>query len=489
MKCNEDVLCQEESVHNFTYVGDFVLESSRVLPYDIFHRAFVVFMLYLPIDAYKIRFIHTAFFVGLLHCTNASEFRPGCCSYTKKFKIILDKTLTPEGAHDFSSWFSNITYWYKERMVNQYGVAKGGIGTPTICKGTAVKGNKFHNDDYRSLFENVYTNMVRNESLNSLHEVPQSINVTVNVSSSIINIIHSSLILRERKNYSASGAEDTSRTLALISYTTMGVSTVALIVTSVFLIYLSHLKSLADQMIINIMANLILVNTLFIFGIGATAYETICFGIGVVLHYLWLCVFSWVCIYTAVIARILYELKRNIAFNAEEHHNKRWLYGLSYGLPALIVLPCLLIEYLQIENFKMQYNHRACFPTGYPTNIIFFTGPIILSLFVNFCLLVLSLKLLAFYCQQRIRGSSLSNLSYCMSFIRLCVISGIFWLLGVLAEALDDAILAFSFVILAGCQGLTVCLCILTSYRLRTLGRKRQIPQKSTSKSFLETRT
>jgi len=117
------------------------------------------------------------------------------------------------------------------------------------------------------------------------------------------------------------------------------------------------------------------------------------------------------------------------------------------------------------------YGKSVCFSNKYPANIIFFSGPVIISVFINFVCLV---QIVYQICRIRIeirhvRRSSHYNDAHV--YLRIVVLSGIFWSTGIFASVSESDLLDYIFTLLCGLQGFCITLANMTTTRIKC-GRK-----------------
>lgn len=109
------------------------------------------------------------------------------------------------------------------------------------------------------------------------------------------------------------------------------------------------------------------------------------------LHYAWLSTFSWTLVDSIHLYRMLTEM-RDV-----NHGQMRFYYAMGYGAPAIIVGLTIGVRADQYGNFYF------CWLSIYETVIWSLIGPICLAIFVNFCILVMSIRA-AFTLKEHIMG-------------------------------------------------------------------------------------
>ena len=137
----------------------------------------------------------------------------------------------------------------------------------------------------------------------------------------------------------------------------------------------------------------------------------------------------------------------------------------------MFVGPAVGIDQLGPDYLSSGYGKSVCFSNKYPANIIFFSGPVIISVFINFVCLV---QIVYQICRVRIeirhvRRSSHYNDAHV--YLRIVVLSGIFWSTGIFASVSESDLLDYIFTLFCGLQGFCITLANMTTARVKC-GRK-----------------
>ena len=133
----------------------------------------------------------------------------------------------------------------------------------------------------------------------------------------------------------------------------------------------------------NVAVSLLLSNLLFMIDIGAIDNKTlICYIVSISLHYLWLLVFSLTSFAVLHIVTTLLHLKER-RFETRKCRKRRLMTYIGLLTPKLFVGPAVAMDLYGPNYFSPGYAKSVCFPTQYPGNLIFFTGPVQVSIIVN----------------------------------------------------------------------------------------------------------
>lgn len=462
--------CLKETIINAAISIDINMTSNINIQYPnrgFFKRAMIMYFMILRLsDKFRLSFYGIT---GTVSCSNNSTVEEYCCDFRGTLKVTLNQYVTFEELDVIESAHNMINFKYVE--IDRDSLAEHSAWTQQDGCNTSIYNTVFSiNINYRS-FDYFLYEFDRSTLNGSFEGVPSSLEI--HVQTAFFSNFNNNM-LTKLLNYSVSytflndSSPKIKKTLSsfiqsVITYVTMATSTIVLIGTLFIFIYFNLFKTLAENVCINIMLMLTFGNILFMFGVGAVDNQYVCLVIGVVLHYTWLCVFTWVSIYTFLISKILMQLKVNLAYDINKDFSKTSVYFMGYGFPMLFVVPCIFIEFLKPNGFDVGYSVMYCFPTRYPANLIFFSAPVVLSLAVNFILLCVSGRHLNLHVSDNLHQSSKRTMGYIIAFVKMCLISGLFWILGILAQVLKNEILGYVFIIVTGSQGLIVSVCFLKS--------------------------
>uniref|UniRef100_A0A3P8QGM3 Cadherin, EGF LAG seven-pass G-type receptor 3 n=1 Tax=Astatotilapia calliptera TaxID=8154 RepID=A0A3P8QGM3_ASTCA len=255
-------------------------------------------------------------------------------------------------------------------------------------------------------------------------------------------------------------------TLALVTYSSLCVSMLALLLTVLVLSCLRGLKSNTRSIHSNTAAAMFLSELVFLLGVNQTEQQFLCTVVAILLHYFFMSTFAWMFVEGLHIYRMQTE-QRNINYGA-----MRFYYAIGWGVPAIITG---LAVGLDPEGYG---NPDFCWISIYDKLIWSFAGPIvnstlyhrfilanpILIFFLLHCPLCFCLPL----CSATIRNAFL-----------LLLVATSTWLCGLMA--VNNSILAFYYIfdVLCLVQGLSVMLVftvfnseVQEAWRVACLGKK-----------------
>ncbi|XP_069499437.1 cadherin EGF LAG seven-pass G-type receptor 3 isoform X2 [Ambystoma mexicanum] len=254
-------------------------------------------------------------------------------------------------------------------------------------------------------------------------------------------------------------------TLAVVTYSTLSISLVALLLTFIILACLKGLKSNTRGIHSNIAVALFFSEMVFLLGINRTENQLLCTVTAILLHYFFLSTFAWLFVEGLHIYRMQTEV-RNVNYGA-----MRFYYGVGWGASAVITG---LAVGLDPEGYG---NPDFCWISVHDKLLWSFAGPIALVIVINGVMFLMVAKLLCSPGQKETKKKSVL-MTLRGSFILLLFISTT-WLFGLLA--VNNSVLAFHYLyaILCSLQGLAVLLmfCVLNkevqdAWKLACLGKK-----------------
>ena len=257
---------------------------------------------------------------------------------------------------------------------------------------------------------------------------------------------------------------DNSFIRSIITNICFSVSMVSLLVLIVVYRKIGMTSTIPGSNLENISISLLMSNCLFMFGVGASDIREVCFVIGVILHHLWLSVFYFMSMATLCIVMNLTKLRSNGRNSHSTLKDKKRCLALGGVIvPCLFVGPAVFLDIYGNAYLSSGYGKQPCFPHIFPANLIFFSGPVLLSLTINF------ICLLRVICHICILSHEIGNISMSTPFthakvyLRIFALSGFLWITGIMAAILESDWLDYVFTLLCGLQGFFISLASLTT--------------------------
>ncbi|XP_054703500.1 cadherin EGF LAG seven-pass G-type receptor 1 isoform X4 [Grus americana] len=261
--------------------------------------------------------------------------------------------------------------------------------------------------------------------------------------------------------------------LKIVTYTTISISLVALLITFILLVLIRTLRSNLHSIHKNLVAALFFSELVFLIGINQTENPFVCTVIAILLHYFYMSTFAWMFVEQLHIYRMLTEV-RNINFG-----HMRFYYVVGWGIPAIITG---LAVGLDPQGYG---NPDFCWLSVHDTLIWSFAGPIVIVVVINTVIFILAMKA---SCRRRQRSFEKTGVISVLrtAFLLLLLISAT-WLLGLMAVNSDVMTFHYLFAIFSCLQGLFIFFfhCVFNKevrkHLKNTLTGKKPLPDDSTA--------
>ncbi|KAG5837852.1 hypothetical protein ANANG_G00217420 [Anguilla anguilla] len=254
-------------------------------------------------------------------------------------------------------------------------------------------------------------------------------------------------------------------TLAVVTYSSLSVSLLALLLTVMVLSCLRGLKSNTRSIHSNMAAAIFLSELVFLLGINQTEQQFLCTVIAILLHYFFMATFAWLFVEGLHIYRMQTEA-RNINYGA-----MRFYYAIGWGVPAIITG---LAVGLDPEGYG---NPDFCWISVHDKLIWSFAGPIGIVIVMNGGMFMIVARMSCSPTQKETKKQSV--VATIRSATILLVLASSTWFFGLMA--VNNSVLAFHYLYTVLCclQGVAVLLvfCLLNAevqeaWKLSCLGKK-----------------
>ncbi|XP_068192818.1 cadherin EGF LAG seven-pass G-type receptor 3 [Antennarius striatus] len=233
-------------------------------------------------------------------------------------------------------------------------------------------------------------------------------------------------------------------TLALVTYSSLCVSMLALLLTVLVLSCLRGLKSNTRSIHSNTAAAMFLSELVFLLGVNQTEQQFLCTVVAILLHYFFMSTFAWMFVEGLHIYRMQTE-QRNINYGA-----MRFYYAIGWGVPAIITG---LAVGLDPEGYG---NPDFCWISIDDKLIWSFAGPIAIVILMNGGIFMIVAKISCNPSQKETK--KLPVIATIRNAFLLLLVATSTWLCGLMA--VNNSILAFYYIFNVLClvQGLSVML-------------------------------
>ncbi|XP_033109165.1 adhesion G protein-coupled receptor L2-like [Anneissia japonica] len=243
------------------------------------------------------------------------------------------------------------------------------------------------------------------------------------------------------------------KTLSLISGVCVSLSLIALVVSLiVYCLFLELWKSLRVSIHKNLVVNMILMQSLFIFGIDKTGHKIGCAVVSVLLHFTALNTFTW------MFGEAVYLLFKVSTSAPSQHNQLRNYMAVCYGIPLIIVA-------ISSAGIPSGHNHDDICWLGQERGMIWaFVAPAISIAMVNTGIMCIVLRIIYKRAGNMVGKPAAERTKFkqlrktTRATIMLLPLMGTTWLFGPFAANFDTVFLDYVFNLLNGCQGIFIFL-------------------------------
>ncbi|XP_038051791.1 uncharacterized protein LOC119724692 [Patiria miniata] len=238
------------------------------------------------------------------------------------------------------------------------------------------------------------------------------------------------------------------------------VSMLASVITFLSFCFFKELRHRTTCPIMNLVGALFLAQLFFqLIGVGAQ-HPAACTAVAVLTHYLFLVSVMW----TGVLA---FNLNRTFAVQSRIQHSKHYALLVpvlfAWGVPLLIILPCLILHLCDCTAIPLWYGDSVCWIGNGYVAIAVFGVPIGIVIFTNTILFAFTVRGIwrTKRATEAVRGDK-SKAQQAKEelaiYIKISSLMGFTWISGFAAAISDVVALWYVFIVLNSCQGLLIFL-------------------------------
>ncbi|XP_072031883.1 uncharacterized protein [Amphiura filiformis] len=250
-------------------------------------------------------------------------------------------------------------------------------------------------------------------------------------------------------------AYDTPQTI--LSVVGCTISMLALLFTFVTYCVFSSLRSRAIKAIMSLVAAMFTAQLVFLFGAGRISNSITCTFIAALLHYLWLCTFTWSTVLSFDLNRT-FSTKMALTYVEKKRIGYKYLLH-GWGSPMLVIIPCLVLHLCACSDVPFQYgNESACWIYNQYANLVVFGGPLMICMLVNlilFCNTMWSIH----STKSKTRAVSSHKHQFkdeLLIYARIATLMGFTWIFAFLAAFSGVSALWYIYIIINSLQGLYI---------------------------------
>ena len=245
----------------------------------------------------------------------------------------------------------------------------------------------------------------------------------------------------------------------VLTYGCFAFSAVCCLIFIVIFIKVPTIRTLPTSTITNLVVCTMLVQIVYVSGVGIIEYPTVCKIIGMVLHYLWLCNFTWSVLCCIHMVRVFRRIQLSTVAFGRKTLIKYMVAG--YMVPVLYITPFIIGEFCNCFPTKIEYGGNVCFVNTNDAIFYALDVPVLVSLLVNICLFIVIFKTIK--CQTLIqKNTSKKEKRRFFVILRLVSAMNFSWILGMIAKWTNIDPVWYAFTVANGLQGTFLMLSFIT---------------------------
>ncbi|GFO02583.1 adhesion G-protein coupled receptor g6 [Plakobranchus ocellatus] len=280
---------------------------------------------------------------------------------------------------------------------------------------------------------------------------------------------------------------------SLLTLICLGASITCLTATVITYALFGSLRTPAGWNNLMLALSLLLAQSLLLASTYVNGPSAVCTALGVATHFTWLSMFCWSFTCCFYMFRVFTAKTRSSGQSSAgaKRLNLIKAMAMSTGAPTLVVTAVMVASHISTDGKHIGYGKRSCYldsallvgvattlPLGLVTvcNTIFFA-----------CATVKIYNIRKLQSSDAVKKENAKNL---FIYIRLSTLTGVCWLVALLAEAIDNDPLRFIYIILNGLQGVFIFLSYICNKRVLVLYTSKEMGKKYPSSAlFLATST
>ncbi|KAK6177463.1 hypothetical protein SNE40_015558 [Patella caerulea] len=204
---------------------------------------------------------------------------------------------------------------------------------------------------------------------------------------------------------------------------------------------------------IGLMLNLFLAQLILITGLDQTQDKILCRSIGISIHYFWLGMVLWmnVCTFHMFKVFVLQKLVRNSAPSRGIQTQKYIAY--ANGLPVILIVFIVITTFQLSGGKEIGYGGNVCYLSSKQLVGYCFVLPLCLVIILNIVFFLWTIIAISRVKQHGKQSGERNNI---VIYIKLSVLTGLFWLLAILSNFITSWALEYLSVMLNASQGVFI---------------------------------
>ncbi|KAK7004775.1 adhesion G-protein coupled receptor D1 [Biomphalaria glabrata] len=240
----------------------------------------------------------------------------------------------------------------------------------------------------------------------------------------------------------------------ILTFTCFSLSAICLLLTMLTYLMQPELRTVAGLNNFFLSCSLLLAQMSSLASIRISDHGIHCKVIGVVTHFLWLWNFSWSFICSYHMLRVFTNQTRSHAQSTTTVGMCKSVCG-SFTLPVCVVMTCIGYNYFMTEQTDIGYGNTTCYLSSKVSVGIAVAAPVLVITLVN---VTFFLKVVyTIYQVRTLQSWENARTDFEIStYAKLSTVTGMFWIVAVLAESIESDILKLIATVLNGLQGVAI---------------------------------
>ncbi|XP_046554440.1 putative adhesion G protein-coupled receptor E4P [Haliotis rubra] len=254
----------------------------------------------------------------------------------------------------------------------------------------------------------------------------------------------------------------------ILSVVCVSLSLICLLLTFITYCVFPTLRSLPGKNNMFLVGCLFLAQLLFQFGIDRTENNIVCTIIGVFIHFMWLCVMFWMNVCSFHMLRVF--AVQNIIPQSRTRHTKALLrYSLyAFGSAALVVAVTVTVSSVLSGGTDVGYGGIVCYLTSNKLVGFSFVLPLSVIVMMNLTFFVVTIRAIS-KIENIKKHHGMKERHNVYVYIKLSSLTGMFWIVAILAEVFQQDVLIYISIILNGSLGVLLFICYIANRRVYDL--------------------
>uniref|UniRef100_T1IQX9 G-protein coupled receptors family 2 profile 2 domain-containing protein n=1 Tax=Strigamia maritima TaxID=126957 RepID=T1IQX9_STRMM len=268
--------------------------------------------------------------------------------------------------------------------------------------------------------------------------------------------------------------------LSVVSVIGLGISILCLIIHLICFLFVPDLQNLSGKNLASLCLSLLLAYTMFIVAQFNSIPRLACTVVGVAMFFAFLSSFFWMNTMAYDVWRALRQATAELRVSSGRQWRRFLIYSTySWLSPALIVAISVVIENIKSipKDYQPGFGLVLCWFSHRRALLLFFVVPVVTVILINVVLFSLSAYMILATTKNAPKLNSTKSQRNFRLYLRLALLMGLTWLMGIIAALSDFEVFWYIFVCLNTLQGLFIFFAftctkkVMRSFYARLTGR------------------